>query len=136
MNYFKIFLTFICVLTSISLFSQINKDVIMKDSYFQEHNINLKKYMWNDVKLNNKINYLHTYRDNPYSYFGIGVGLDILGGALLYDAAKKNRYIISSVEEILGGLLIATSVPLHVLGVTSSIKQYKFKKALQEKFQY
>lgn len=108
----------------------------MKDSYFQEHNINLKNYMWDDARLNNKINYLNKYRDNPYIYFLIGTTLDMIGSSLLIDSNQNDRYILSFIEIASGAILIVTSVPFHILGVTSSIKQYKFKKALQEKFQY
>jgi len=136
MNYFKILFTIIFVMTTISLFSQINKDAILKDSYFQEHKINLKNYMWDDAKLNNKINYLYNYRENPYFYFLIGTTLEMIGSSLLIDSNQNDRYILSFIEIASGAILIITSVPLQVLCVTSSIKQYKFKKALQEKFQY
>lgn len=133
---FKLLIITSLIFSTFSLFAQINKDAILKDNYFERHKINLSSYMWDDEKLNAKIDYLHKFRENPIIFFMIGTSLDMLGSALIIDAVQNDRQLVSLLEGIGSGILIATSIPFHVLCITSTVKQYKFKKTLQEKFQY
>ena len=133
---FKLLIITSLIFSTFSLFAQINKDAILKDNYFERHKINLSNYMWENERLNAKIDYLLKFRENPIIFFMIGTSLDMLGSALIIDAVQNDRQLVSLLEGIGSGILIATSIPFHVLCITSTIKQYKFKKTLQEKFQY